>query len=38
MALTYAFAAEVLEEMPYPEIRAGLEGLVSARLEEGVAA
>ena len=36
--LTYGFAAEVLEEMPYPEIRAGLESLVSARLEEGVAA
>jgi Fe-S cluster assembly protein SufD len=36
--LTYAFAAEVLEEMPYPEVRSGLEGLVSARLEIGVAA
>jgi Fe-S cluster assembly protein SufD len=36
--LTYAFAAEVLEEMPYPEVRSSLEALVSARLEEGVAA
>ena len=36
--LTYAFAAEILEELPYPAVRSGLESLVSARLEEGVEA
>jgi Fe-S cluster assembly protein SufD len=33
--LTYAFAAEILEELPYPALRSGLESLVNARLEEG---
>ena len=36
--LTYAFAAEILEELPYPAVRSGLESLVSARLEEGTEA
>jgi Fe-S cluster assembly protein SufD len=36
--LTYAFAAEILEELPYPAVRAGLESLVNARLEEAVEA
>jgi len=36
--LTYAFAAEILEELPYPALRSGLESLVSARLEEGAEA
>jgi Fe-S cluster assembly protein SufD len=31
--LTYAFAAEVLEEMPYPSVRTALEALVMQRLE-----
>lgn len=33
--LTYAFAAEVLEEIPYPAVRTGLEALVLRRLEGG---
>ena len=36
--LTYAFAAEILEELPYPAVRSGLESLVSARLEESAEA
>ena len=36
--LTYAFAAEILEELPYPAVRSGLESLVNARLEEGTEA
>jgi len=31
--LTYAFAAEVLEEIPYDSVRTGLEAVVMARLE-----
>jgi Fe-S cluster assembly protein SufD len=36
--LTYAFAAEILEELPYPAVRSGLESLVSVRLEESAEA
>jgi Fe-S cluster assembly protein SufD len=32
--LVYAFAAEILEEIPYESVRAGLEALVMARLDE----
>jgi Fe-S cluster assembly protein SufD len=32
--LTYAFAAEVLEEIPYEEVRTALEAVVMNRLEE----
>ncbi len=32
--LTYAFAAEVLEEIPYEQVRTALEAVVMARLEE----
>jgi len=31
--LTYAFAAEVLEELPYPALRESLEAVVMSRLE-----
>ncbi|MBK8003255.1 MAG: Fe-S cluster assembly protein SufD [Gemmatimonadetes bacterium] len=32
--LVYAFAAEILEEIPYESVRQGLEALVMARLDE----
>jgi Fe-S cluster assembly protein SufD len=32
--LTYAFAAEVLEEIPYPSIRKALEAVVMSRLDQ----
>jgi Fe-S cluster assembly protein SufD len=36
--LTYAFAAEVLEEIPHEAVRQALEAVVMARLESGVEA
>ena len=36
--LTYAFAAEVLEEIPYAAVRRALEALVMDRLEQGAKA
>jgi Fe-S cluster assembly protein SufD len=36
--LTYAFAAEVLEEIPYVAVRRALEALVMDRLEQGAKA